>query len=99
MERFRGVGTVDEIVPDTTDADISPDAITHLAETLATFIATFPHHSDVGSAIWALGKLRDRRFISLFERVISTASGYDEFARRQANISLEDLNHEPTGNA
>ena len=99
IERFRGGGTVDQIVPDTADADISPDAITHLAEALATFIATFPHHPDVGSATWALGKLREPRFIPLFERVISTDSAYNEFARHQAIVSLEDLNHESTGNA
>ena len=99
MERFRGVGTVDEIVPDTADADISPDSITRLAETLAAFIATFPQHPDVGSATWALGKLREPRFIPLFERIIATDSAYNEFARRQATVSLEDINYESTGNA
>ena len=94
MERFRGVGTVDEIVPDTADADISIEAITRLADALATFITASPQHPDVASAAWALGKLREPRFVPLFERIIAADSAYNEFARHQAIISLQDLGHE-----
>jgi len=94
MERFRGVDTVADLVPSTADADLSVEAIAGLADALATFITACPQHPDVGSAVWALGKLRDPRFIPLFERIMAADSGYEEFARDQAMVSLQDLGDE-----
>jgi hypothetical protein len=91
MERYRGIGTEDEIAPETADADISSAKIARLAESLATFIASYPHHADVGSATWALGKLRKSDFAPLFEKVLSASGGYDHFARHQAVVALQDL--------
>ncbi len=95
MERYRGRSTVTEIVPNTIDADITPATITHLAEALARFIKDHPDHPNVGSAIFALGTLAEPRFAELFERVLTPGSGYNDFARDQAIVSLENLGYGP----
>ena len=97
MERFRGIGTIDDIVPATADADISPTEISRLADCLSDFIVSHPHHPDVGSATWALGKLRDPKFVPVFERVLATNSGYSDHTRHQAVVSLQDIGHDPQG--
>ena len=91
IERSRGRSDAVEIAPNTADADIRPEVITRLADTLASFVRAFPQHPDVGSAVWALGKLCDARLTSLFEHVLSPSSNYSESTHSQARVALEDL--------
>ena len=94
MERHRGVPVDVEIAPDVADADVSSPIIHRLADALEKFIRTFPRHRDVGSAIWALGRLRDPRHADLFLAVTDPSSAYNEWARDQALCALEDQGYE-----
>jgi hypothetical protein len=44
-------------------ADLAPEAVALLAESLARFIERFATHPDAGSAVWALGKLHDAKYV------------------------------------
>jgi hypothetical protein len=92
MERYRGVDGGGRVaVSDVADADVSDSAIGRLAEALRRFVRTQPAHPDVGSAIWALGKLRAAQDAPIFDEVIVAGSGYSQCARDQAKCALEDL--------
>lgn len=93
MERFRGRTDAVEICSSTADADVRPEIIARLADTLASFVRSYPEHPDIGSAVWALGKLCDLRFAALFENVLLPSGAYSEFARDQAAIALDDLTY------
>ncbi len=89
FERFRGINAGwRDIVSEVAEADVSPDAISRLAQALRTFILTHKHHPDIGSAIFALGKLRADEDAALFEAVLKDSSEYGTFAREQAQFIL-----------
>src|ERR1043165_3035391 len=85
MERYRGIDDGwRDVVAEVRDADIRPRAIDKLAETLRRFVLSHKEHPDVGSAIWALGVLRDDDDADLFDAVLRPDSGYGSHAREQA---------------
>ena len=92
MERFRGIDAGwRDIVSDVAEADVGAAAIERLARALRQFIQAHHAHPDVGSAIWALGKLRVSVDAELYEVVLSVESPYSQAARDQAACALEDL--------
>jgi hypothetical protein len=90
FERFRGIDAGwRDIVAKVAEADVSADAIGRLAQALRTFIVLHKHHPDVGSAIFALGKLYADEDAAIFEAVLKDGSEYDTFAREQAQCILD----------
>jgi len=80
-----------EVVREVSDADVVEQAIGRLAEALRFFIRSHKDHPDVGSAIWALGKLRAPQDAVIYEAVLASGSGYSTFSREQATCALEDI--------
>ena len=91
IERYRGIDAGwRDTVAQVADADVSEEAITRLADSLRVFIRLQKQHPDVGSAIWALGKLRAPEDRAIYEDVLAEGSGYSTFARNQSMVALED---------
>ena len=91
MERYRGVSVDVAISPNVGDADVSEPVVRRLADALERFIREYPQHDDAGSAVWALGKLRDERYAQLFRSIADLNSDYSDWARDQASCALEDM--------
>jgi hypothetical protein len=91
MERHRGIPVDVTVSPNVGDADVGELVIKSLADALEKFIRAFPGHRDVGSAVWALGKLREERYSALFATIAEENSGYCDWARDQALCALADM--------
>jgi hypothetical protein len=91
IERYRGIDAGwKDIVKEVADSDVSDAAIARLATALRKFIPTHKDHPDVGSAIWALGKLRAPEDMPLYDRILAPESGYSSVARDQATCAREE---------
>ena len=92
MERYRGIDAGwRDAVSEVSDADVSDQAIHHLAEGLRGFVRNHKDHPDVGSAVWALSKLRAVEDAALYRYVLEEKSGYGAHAHEQAKCALEDI--------
>lgn len=95
FERFAGIDAGDSMIcPSAQDADISEQSILRLSESMRGFIRENPGHSDVGSAIWSLGKLREEEDVALFRDILDPDKGYDSWSRDQARCALQNLGYE-----
>jgi hypothetical protein len=92
MERYRGIDAGwRDALSEVVDADVSDQAIYHLAEALRGFVRNHKDHHDVGSAVWALSKLRAAEDAALYRYVLEEKSGYGAHAHEQAKCAMEDI--------
>lgn len=59
IEKSRGLSSYCGVSPSVDSAEVTPETITDLRIALLEFAQRHREHPDVGSALWALGKLHD----------------------------------------
>ena len=66
IEKFRGLSGYRGVSSAVDTAEVTQDSITDLRAALIGFAQRHREHPDVGSALWALGKLHDQSLRTFF---------------------------------
>jgi hypothetical protein len=92
IEKSRGLPCYRGVSPVVDAAEITPEKITELRAALIHFAQRHREHADVGSALWALGKLHDGSLRTFFlNEMRHHLQAHRHHPVSQADCALEEL--------